>query len=344
MSYYNNIIDNDNDINPSYTVEKLVSDTPSEPPYLTVFDLYNDKLTIDGFAEKAKSAFKFNDDYLLTLKIGSIFYNCLYDGHSIRVSSHANEFFLVTSVSDPTTGNIQTETGGIPLDIACLPGRNKLETIIHILVYFCKMVGIKEIEFTDLASKQTKNCKYYTLLSYRIFATNKDISELSIYSKFFRKSYMLDPSLKHTCVKYTEFLNTIRMTTLSIPLTPLSEILISFKDKIGTRSLLDYFKNFDKEDEEKIEDLNNIVSLLLSKSNIFKNLMKCVNFLKVSVDDYMYPVLVLPRFKSKKSNQKLKSKTNSKSKKSKTNSKSKKSKTNSKSKKSKTNSKSKPKK
>jgi hypothetical protein len=303
----------------------------------TIFDLYSDKITIHDFVEKAKSALKFDKDhYLLTLKMGSIFYYCLYRHGSpfIFVTSYLysdimskNDFFLMTDVSDPTSGHIQTESNGIPIDIVCLPGRNKLETIIHILVYFCKMVGIKEIAFTDIAYKQTKN-DGYTLISYRIFATDKDISDLSIYSKFFRKKYMLDPSLVHKCIKYKDFLERIRTTKFN-------ELIISFKNhsedelkvstehndtilididetrykqklleylkylrgKIGSNSLLDYFKNFDKEDEEKIKDLKKIKTLLESNQT-YKNLIHCVNTFNVFVDDYMYPALVLPQFRS----------------------------------------------
>lgn len=341
--------------NSSNFVEKSLPIELSLPYSNTIFDLYSDKISIHDFVEKAKSALKFDEDYyLLTLKIGSIFYHCLYNHYEHRVpfifvtsylysDMSKNNFFLTTSVSDPTSGNIQTESNGIPINIVCLPGRNKLETIIHILVYFCKMVGIKEIAFTDFAYKQTKSNEY-TLISYRIFATDKDISELSIYSKFFRKRYMLDPSLMHTCIKHKDFLEKIRTTkfdkliisfknhsedelkvstednetilieideTKQQKLSEYSEYLKYLREKIGSSSLLEYFKNFDKEDEEKIKDLKKIKTLLESNQK-YKNLIHCVNTFKVFVDDYMYPALVLPQFKSIKKKATKKSKTKSK--------------------------------
>ena len=326
-------------------VEKSLPIELSLPYYSysnTIFDLYSDKISIHGFVEKAKSALKFDKDhYLLTLKIGSIFYHCLYKHYEhgdpfIFVTSYLysdmskNDFFLITSVSDATYGEIKTELNGIPLDMVCLPGRNKLETIIHIRVYFCKMVGIKKIRFTDIAEKQTKS-DGYTLISYRIFATDKDISDLSIYSKFFRMPYILDSKLKHTCIDFSEFLQCIRTTKFNELIIETSDShsdkeLKNLKDKIGEKSLLEYFKNFDKEDHEKIKDLNNIVTLISNSTNLgekYKKLISCVTQFTVHVDDYYNPKLILPQFKSikksksKKSKKKPKKKSKKKSKKSK---------------------------
>ena len=323
-------------------VEKSLTIEDSLPlPYSnTIFDLYSDKISIEDFKKKAIIyGLNFDEDhYLLTLKIGSIFYHCVYK-HSeydedcvIFVKSYLysysmlkKDFFLETSVSDPTSGEIKTELNGKPLDIVCLPGRNKLETIIHIRVYFCKMVGIKKIAFTDIAYKQTKSDRY-TLISYRIFATDKDISDLSIYSKFFRMPYILDSKLKHTCIDFSEFLHSIRTTKFNELIIETSDShsdkeLKNLKDKIGEKSLLEYFKNFDKEDDEKIKDLNNIVTLISNSTNLgetYIELISCVIHFTVPVDDYYNPKLILPQFKSIKKSKSKKSKSKkSKSKKSK---------------------------
>ena len=332
--------------NPFNVFEKSLPIELSLPYYSnTIFDLYSDKISIKDFKKNAiMSGLNFDKDhYLLTLKIGSIFYHCVYKhseydgGCFIFVTSYLysysvseNDFFLITSVSDPTSGEIKTELNGKPLDMVCLPGRNKLETIIHIRVYFCKMVGIKEIAFTDIAYKQTKS-DGYTLIFYRIFATDKDISDLSIYSKFFRMPYILDSKLKHTCIDFSEFLHSIRTTKFNELIIETSDShsdkeLKNLKDKIGEKSLLEYFKNFDKEDDEKIKDLNNIVTLISNSTNLgekYKKLISCVKEFTVHVNNYYNPKLILPQFKSikksksKKSKNKSKNKSKKKSKKSK---------------------------
>jgi hypothetical protein len=293
-----------------------------------IFDLYKDKITIHEFKQKAMSASKFGNRYLLTLKAGSIFYHCLYDENYIYVTSYlytnmSNNFFLEMKLSDPTEGILRTESNGIPLDMVCLPSRNKLETIIHLQVYFCKMVGIKNIKFTDVALKVKKE-ESYKLLSYRIFATDKDISDLSIYSKFFRMPYILDSKLKHTCIDFSEFLQRIRTTKFNELIIETSdsdkELLKNLKDKIGEKSLLEYFKNFDKEDDEKIKDLNDIVTLISNSTNLgetYRKLLTCVIHFTVPVDDYYNPKLILPQFKSIKKSKKKTKKSKKKPKKSK---------------------------
>ena len=69
--------------------------------------------------------------------------------------------------------------------------------------------------------------------------------------------YILDSKLKHTCIDFSEFLQRIRTTKFNELIIETSDShsdkeLKNLKDKIGEKSLLEYFKNFDKEDDEKI--------------------------------------------------------------------------------------------
>lgn len=299
---------------------------------VVIFDLYKDKMSIDEFKERAK----FPKEYqygLIKLKIGDIYYDCLYDSayihiletdtiESVSVSKNLSEsgtiksvsmsenflsdhVFLKTSLKDPSSGSIRTKKINGSIEIVCLHGRNKLETIIHLRVMFCKMVGITSIRIHDSAISEK-----YRLLYYRIFVTNKDVSELSIYSKFFKIKL---------CSEFNDFLNEIRtekFNTLIEKYNICKYMGQSEQKKLSNLNISDslstYFSN-----KSNLDHLDDICELLYEHFDKFKDLIDCIRDFTVKVDDYLPSILLLHKnkFKSipKKSSKSLKkSKTKSK--------------------------------
>jgi hypothetical protein len=183
---------------------------------------------------------------------------------------------------------------------------------------FCKMLGIKKIRFTDIAEKEG-----YNLLYYRIFFTKKPLSDLSIYSKFFKK-------IEYSSCEEDE--------------KEIKQTLYEIRDcLIDGKTLDNYFEdntnfsipaNSTKSEIIKIK-MKKVIAILYQIEK-YTNFFECVNHFIVNVDDYIPSILLLhrkPKFKkskkkSKYSRSKKKSKHNRSKNKSKRNRSKKKSKYN----------------
>ena len=137
-----------------------------------VFDL-NDK-TLIPLDIYGLSSFYINID-------GNTYY-CKFRNGIIHIynDDEYSEYFMKISTMDFSPGMVKT--GVLFKEIK---GLNKLETIIHIRVTFCKKLGLKTTFFLDIAVLKCENVPY-DAISYRLFATKKLCNDLSIYNKFFK--------------------------------------------------------------------------------------------------------------------------------------------------------------
>jgi len=263
------------------------------------FDLDKDKISIDAFKQKADGLPSL-DGFNLYLKIGDVIYKCLYDNGIYFMDnlytdqkSKYDHTFLKLMLTDPIYCEIRTEKNGKRFDITCLPERNAFETVIHLLVMFCKMLGIKKIRFTDIAEKEG-----YNLLHYRIFFTNKPLSDLSIYSKFFKK-------IDYTSCEEDE--------------KEITQILYGIRHcLIDGKTLDNYFNdntnftipaNSTKGEIIKIK-MNKVIAILYQNEKC-ADFFECVNKFIVNVGDYIPSILLLhrkPKFKKSKKSKKSKKK------------------------------------
>lgn len=261
------------------------------------FDLDKDKISIDAFKKKVYGLPSL-DGVNLYLKIGDVIYRCLYDdviyfmdnSYTDQKSKYDHTFLKIMLI-DPVYCEIRTEKNGKRFDITCLPERTVFETVIHLLVMFCKMLGIKKIRFTDIAEKEG-----YNLLYYRIFFTKNPLSDLSIYSKFFKK-------IEYSSCEKDE--------------KEITQTLYEIRDcLIDGKTLDNYFKdntnfsipaNSTKGEIIKIK-MKKVIAILyqIEKYTIF---FECVNHFIVNVDDYIPSILLLhrkPKFKKFKKSKKSK--------------------------------------
>jgi hypothetical protein len=207
------------------------------------------------------------------------------------------------TLTDPTKCIISTVKNGKPLDITLIKKRTALETVIHIFIMFCRMLGIKVIELVDVSEKNM-----YKLLYYRVFLTNKPLSDLSIYSKFFKKiTYLCDKNEK----KIIQILDEIRHYD--------SKLIFQSAQQ---STLSEYFsknENFNIPENSSLSDIIKIkmkqiddVVEILSKTEKYKIFFECISKFTVKVDDYIPSILLLNKNKFKPSPKNLKPKPNAK--------------------------------
>ena len=134
----------------------------------------------------------------IKLTIDDVTYKCSvqksYYGNDIQCSFYCdNDHNFFMKLTTDGTGSVNTlcvftELEGAKKGVE--PKKNyKLETIFYIRTFFYRMLGIEKIKITDAASGRCDNGIKYSLLNYRIFATDKPLNELSIYTKFYKKKF-----------------------------------------------------------------------------------------------------------------------------------------------------------
>lgn len=204
------------------------------------------------------------------------------------------------TLTDPTKCIISTVKNGKPLDITLIKKRTALETVIHIFIMFCRMLGIKVIELVDVSEKNM-----YKLLYYRVFLTNKPLSDLSIYSKFFKKiTYLCDKNEK----KIIQILDEIRHYD--------SKLIFQSAQQTTLSEYFSKNENFNIPENSSLSDIIKIkmkqiddVVEILSKTEKYKIFFECISKFTVKVDDYIPSILLLNKNKFKPSPKKSKTKT-----------------------------------
>jgi len=183
-----------------------------------------------------------------------------------------SDLFLSIENSEPTTGSLNTL-----VDFDKIDGLNKLQTIIHIKVTFCKKFGIRQILFYDLAKVKCKDSDSYYAIDYRIFATEIECNNLSIYNKFFRERVC--PQEMEEKLKFLRNFtyNDIGDGRLNPPIN------------------FDFFKNFHpKCDQKKVKLFISFLDYLKSDTkyrNKYYDLRDYVNKFVVNVNDYKDPII-----------------------------------------------------
>ena len=104
--------------------------------------------------------------------------------------------FFTLSTRDKSTETLESlQSTGINV-VPLLYGNErkmltKLETIFYILHMVCRLIGIDHLIISDDASVRCGDGTKYKLFWYRMFGKNRNIDELSLYTRFFQRKFRL---------------------------------------------------------------------------------------------------------------------------------------------------------